>query len=456
MQARQAELNESGWGTEAVPTLGVGIGLNTGTVIAGAIGGGGRLEYTVIGDAVNVAQRLQSEAESGEIVASVSTVAAAPDIVCESIGSRTGEGREPNPWRCSVSSVERANARWPWVVLAGFIGIAIVGMALVYANHESSGAQWPYVVAFTTFGLVGALIASRDRGNVIGFLLLYASFMAAASFASAELTTWLVRRGADGLGVQLLGLFNGIGWILGTIPAVFLLPLLFPDGHLPSRRWRPLLWAFVAAIVLTLFGYVLSARVLSGTDSNLTISNPFYVSAVARIVHRIPGALGIAIPLMILASVASVFVRFRHAHGIERQQIKWVLFGVVVAFVCVVPGNALIHGDVANAVVTAAGFMAIPVAVAVGVLRFHLYDLDLVVRKTVVYVALAVFATAVYLGAGGRAGRLDRSRELLPHDGGGGDRRRDLPADARAAVPRRQPSGVRPACDPLRDPVAVL
>ncbi len=93
MQARQAELNESGWGTEAVPTLGVGIGLNTGTVIAGAIGGGGRLEYTVIGDAVNVAQRLQSEAESGEIVASVSTVAAAPDIVCEPIGSRTVKGR---------------------------------------------------------------------------------------------------------------------------------------------------------------------------------------------------------------------------------------------------------------------------------------------------------------------------------------------------------------------------
>jgi class 3 adenylate cyclase/DNA-binding NarL/FixJ family response regulator len=94
MQQRQSDLNSQGWGTDVVPTLGVGIGLNTGTVIAGAIGGGGRLEYTVIGDAVNVAQRLQSEADGGEIVAAASTVAAAPDIECEPIGMRSVKGRE--------------------------------------------------------------------------------------------------------------------------------------------------------------------------------------------------------------------------------------------------------------------------------------------------------------------------------------------------------------------------
>ena len=72
----------------------MGIGCNTGTVIAGAIGGGGRLEYTVIGDAVNVAQRLQSEAAGGEIVAAASTIAAAPGIGSEPIGSRFVKGRE--------------------------------------------------------------------------------------------------------------------------------------------------------------------------------------------------------------------------------------------------------------------------------------------------------------------------------------------------------------------------
>ena len=93
MQERQTALNAAGWGIGGVDSLDVGIGLNTGIVMAGSIGGGGRLEYTVIGDAVNVAQRLQSEAAGGEIVAAASTVLAA---VCEaeSIGARQVKGRE--------------------------------------------------------------------------------------------------------------------------------------------------------------------------------------------------------------------------------------------------------------------------------------------------------------------------------------------------------------------------
>jgi adenylate cyclase len=94
MQARQGELNSSGWGIDGLPMLGVGIGVNTGQVIAGTVGGGGRLEYTVVGDAVNIASRLQSEADAGEIVAAATTVAAARAIPCEPIGHRHVKGRE--------------------------------------------------------------------------------------------------------------------------------------------------------------------------------------------------------------------------------------------------------------------------------------------------------------------------------------------------------------------------
>ena len=93
MQERQGELNAEGWEAD-ISVLGVGIGVNTGRVIAGTVGGGGRLEYTVVGDAVNIAQRLQSEAEAGEIVAAAATVEAAPSIRCESVGPRHVKGRE--------------------------------------------------------------------------------------------------------------------------------------------------------------------------------------------------------------------------------------------------------------------------------------------------------------------------------------------------------------------------
>ena len=93
MQSRQAELNRDA-GAAGSLALGVGIGINTGTVIAGTVGGGGRLEYTVVGDAVNVAQRLQSEAAAGEILATAATVAAVPGIPVESVGPRQVKGRK--------------------------------------------------------------------------------------------------------------------------------------------------------------------------------------------------------------------------------------------------------------------------------------------------------------------------------------------------------------------------
>ncbi len=93
MQAKQRQLNWETW-TEGLPQLGIGIGVNTGTVIAGTVGGAGRLEYTVLGDAVNLAQRLQAEAGANEILATAATVQAAAGIPAESIGSRQVKGRK--------------------------------------------------------------------------------------------------------------------------------------------------------------------------------------------------------------------------------------------------------------------------------------------------------------------------------------------------------------------------
>ncbi|HEX2069128.1 MAG TPA: adenylate/guanylate cyclase domain-containing protein, partial [Actinomycetota bacterium] len=93
MQVRQQQLNWETW-TDGLPPLGMGIGVNSGTVIAGTFGGAGRLEYSVYGDAVNLASRLQSEAAAGEVLAAEATVKAAPGIPCEPIGAKQVKGRK--------------------------------------------------------------------------------------------------------------------------------------------------------------------------------------------------------------------------------------------------------------------------------------------------------------------------------------------------------------------------
>ena len=293
------------------------------------------------------------------------------------------------------SSADRTDirpARWPWLVLAIFFTIAMVGSAFVVANHEPISEQVPYIVAFSMFGVVGAVIVSRDRRNVIGLMLLYASLFTAASFLAGDLFTWLVVRGHTGPFAVFLGLMNNFGWLLGILPVIFILPLVFPDGHLPSPRWRPLLWGTIAFLAVVGVTLIFGQPTLTGSNENIGVANPFFV-------HRVflDSVIGLLFPVVFLASVGSLFLRFRRSAGIERQQIKWVAFGLAFAFVTIVVGDFVLSGSgVLAAVVGGAGFLAFPVSIGVAVLRFRLYDLDVVVRKTVVAGVLAVFVGVVY------------------------------------------------------------
>ena len=295
-------------------------------------------------------------------------------------------------------------ARWPWIGLAIFFAFAVIGTIVVVANHESVAAQVPYIVAFTMFGIVGALIVSRDRRNVIGLMLLYASLMTASSFLSGELLTWLVVRGHTGPLAVFFGLMNNFGWLLGILPVLFILPLVFPDGRLPSPRWRPLLGFILAFLFVIGVSFIVGQRTLSGSNQDVGIANPFFVEATSH-VPNLDVVIAVLFPITFLVAVGSLIRRFRRAAGIERQQIKWVVFGLVFAFVSIIVGDFVIPGNaILSAVIGGAGFLAFPVSIGIAVLRFRLYDLDIVVRKTVVAGVLAVFVAAVYaaiVAAGG-------------------------------------------------------
>jgi len=296
----------------------------------------------------------------------------------------------------SADRLDTQPARWPWIGLATFLVFAVVGTILTHANDESIAAQVPYIVAFTMFGVVGALIVSRDRRNVIGLMLLYGALMTSSSFLGGELATWLVERGNTGGFVVAFALISNFGWLFGILPVIFVLPLVFPDGHLPSPRWRPFLLFILAFLALISVSFIIGQASLSGSNEQASVPNPFFVEATKRL-PNMDAAIGLLFPLIFLVSVGSLFLRFRRATGIERQQIKWVAFGLAFAFVTIIVGDFfLADSGVLAAVVGGAGFLAFPVSIGIAVLRFRLYDLDIVVRKAVVAGLLAAFVAVVY------------------------------------------------------------
>jgi hypothetical protein len=193
-------------------------------------------------------------------------------------------------------------------------------------------------------------------------------------------------------------------------PAVGLgicLILLFPDGRLPSRRWRPLAWLSGAAIFLVSAGFALSPGPMEGL---LGIRNPFGLEEYPWIADAAQGVI-LLLFLCILASAASLVLRFLRSGGEEREQIKWLAFaasilGLVGFSSFVIPGiivpdatggaNRLWENLLEDAVTLS--FAGVPVAVGVAVLKYRLYDIEVVINRTLVYGTLTATLVALYFG----------------------------------------------------------
>jgi signal transduction histidine kinase len=306
------------------------------------------------------------------------------------------------------ASMSARPARWPWVVYAVFVAVAALGTVGIAVNNESFASQVTYLVAFSMFGFVGATIVSRDRRNAVGAILLWASLIVAMSFTSGELFAWLYGRDAPNGVLVVLGILNTIGWIYGIMPSIFLLPLLFPDGRLPSPRWRPYLWFVLGFIGLITVLFLLGTVRLSGSNEDLTVANPFHMSGLGDVNRVIDPVIGVLYPLMFAVSVLSLVLRFRRAGGEQRQQIKWVVFGLVAALVGTIASLVLEGAGLAllSSLLGGTAFLAFPLTIGISVLRFRLYDLDVVVKKTLVAASIALIVLAIYAGIVSAAGVL--------------------------------------------------
>ncbi|HUF60007.1 MAG TPA: histidine kinase [Actinomycetota bacterium] len=305
-------------------------------------------------------------------------------------------------------------ARWPWILMCCFGVAALVALVLSVANRTGVADDLPFVVAFGTFGVVGALIVSRAPGNRIGSLFLWAPVVAAAGGLSSEFVTFVYDRGASaGVGLAVAAVVAESAWIVGILPALILLPLLFPDGRLPSQRWRPLLWLTFVTLLVVFVAFIVGSPTLTGSAERTRVPNPFFVPAMSSTTEFVEGFFFWVFLAILAASVISLVLRFRRSRGVERQQIKWFALAVVF-FLAVITATEIllvfgIESSLLDTVLVAPAFLFLPASVGVAILRYRLYDLDVVVRKTLLYTLLVAVATAVYVvvvvGAGTLVGR---------------------------------------------------
>jgi hypothetical protein len=256
-------------------------------------------------------------------------------------------------------------------------------------------------IPFLAFPIVGALIASKRPTNAIGWICLVAGLFwmliflwdSIPSSVSAPvmidaLTQWLWVPPVGLLGIYMI--------------------LLFPDGKLPYRRWRPLAWFSGAVMVLASVALTLSPGPLPDHPG---VRNPFGLEGYPMLAQVLPGVIAL-LPICILASAVSLFWRYRHSGGEVRQQIKWVTFaasfvGVVYLSALVIglfaPEASLGSGDVSllgdillDAVLLS--YAGVPIAVGFAVLKYRLYDIDVVINRTLVYSILTATLVVLYLG----------------------------------------------------------
>jgi hypothetical protein len=246
------------------------------------------------------------------------------------------------------------------------------------------------------FAVVGALLVAKRPANLIGWLMSAAALMVAV-FASETYAAFVMTTRGRPDALAVAGAWaNSWSWFVFLALVFVYLPLLFPEGRLPSRRWLPVaVLPGIALAAIVVLGAL--ADTLPGQTVDYRIDNPIGIEGLAP-VEELPifFAVTVLFTVGVVGAFVSVAVRFRRSRGIERQQLKWFLYAA--APILLVPFSEYLP-VIVDALSFGWVFIGFPAAVGIAVLRYRLYDIDLVINRTLVYGALTATLALVYLGS---------------------------------------------------------
>ena len=329
---------------------------------------------------------------------------------------------------------ERGRAMRPFPTALWLLtGVLVLGHFLWASLADTAPGQGGADILLGVASGVGAMaysaggwaIVTRQPRNTIGWLLMAFPVLLAIGLLAGDYATYGLALYPGSLPFARAAAWVD-GWALVPLLGCLVpLVLLFPDGRIPSRRWRPALWLAIGGPVLATAGLAIAPRRLLGTFATLTsvvIANPLGIDFLAGPIDAAT-AVGTFLTLLAAAlAVAAIVIRFRRSQGEARQQIRWMASVAVIFFVTfslTVLTNVVVGrrqdigrflGDLLFSVTALTLVLGIPAACVIAILRYRLYDLDLVLRKTVVFTALGVFLATVYGTIVGGLGALVGSR----------------------------------------------
>src|SRR5436309_8010270 len=307
---------------------------------------------------------------------------------------------------------ERTAARLAWSACGLSLLLASGGVVLHALNYAAPGVDrngwWGSTLAIAAgLSVSGALVASQRRSNPIGWILLTMALTGATGLVAFEYGVYALgtRHGSLGGGPFALW-FVSWGWML----AALLLPvfLLFPEGRLLSPRWRPVLGLAIALPALYMVGKALDPGPLGEPrrESFPSVVNPVGISGTGHVLDVLGEAFLPLVAATVFASLAALVARFRRARGETRQQLKWIAYGgafLVLQFV-VGPFVDLTVWQVLNPV----AIVLFALALGIALVRYRLYDIDLLVNRTLVYAVLTACLVGAYIGTVALVGALIR------------------------------------------------
>jgi hypothetical protein len=303
---------------------------------------------------------------------------------------------EERPVRALISARAARALIALWIALAA---VAVVSQLTV--GDAFSAAIAPLLAVLAAMGL---LLCLRRPENPIGPLLLALALLMTLSVAMEGVYRQWDADAHPPVAVRVLVASDEAFGLVWISLVGLLLPLLFPTGRPPSRRWRPLLWGGLAVVAVVAVATALGPPRLDW-ETHGSISNPIAVGGAAGEVLRTLKAIGEPVVFVVMfGALVSLGVRLRRSSGIERQQLKSIVLALsttvggllLTAVAAAVGWDAL--SNVGWFVFVGALIVGMPIAIALAILRYRLYDIDLVIRRTLVYAVLTATLAATYLG----------------------------------------------------------